>query len=79
MKKKIPEILQAYDIFMKERLLKRGVPYIGNSLNVLANSSSSYQRTIDEIEKDLISKKLDSIKAQNRAYFSSSIKETAYD
>ena len=38
MKRKIPEILALYDTYMKENLAKRGVTYLGNNLNVLANS-----------------------------------------
>jgi hypothetical protein len=42
MKKKIPELVAAYDIIMKEALAKKGLSYMGSSLSVLNSSSKSY-------------------------------------
>ena len=61
MKKRIPELLDIYDQYMKEHLNKRGVSYLGNNLNVLANSSLAYQRHVDEVEKELVRAKTESL------------------
>ena len=44
---------------MKEALAKRAVTYLGHSLHALSNSPATYQRHVDEVEKELIKVKLD--------------------
>lgn len=59
MKRKLHELLEIYDAFMKEALNKRAVTYLGHSLTTLSNSPATYQKHVDEVEKDLIKVKFD--------------------
>lgn len=54
MKKKIPEMSKEYDIYMKEKLSEKGIVYLGSSPSILSNCSISYQRLIEELEKELM-------------------------
>ena len=63
MKKKIPEMNRDYDIFMKETLSQRGIVYLGSSPSTLANCPSSYQKLVDEIERDLMNEKINNVKS----------------
>eukprot|EP00347_Sterkiella_histriomuscorum_P013939 403362778 len=71
MKKKIPEMSREYDIYMKEKLSERGVVYLGSSPSILATCPLSYQRTVQEIESDLMDEKVQQVKDQNKIYFES--------
>lgn len=75
MKKKIPEMNRDYDIFMKESLSQRGVVYLGSSPSTLANCPTSYQKLVDEIERDLMNEKINNVKSQNKNYFENKAKE----
>lgn len=54
MKKKIPEMSKEYDIYMKEKLSEKGIVYLGSSPSILSNCPISYQRLIEELEKELM-------------------------
>lgn len=54
MKKKIPEMSREYDNYMKENLTQRGIVYLGSSPSTLSTCPHSYQKIIEEIEKELI-------------------------
>ena len=58
MKKKIPEMNKEYDVYMKEYLSNKGIVYLGSSLSTLANCPLSYQKQIDEIERELLLDKI---------------------
>lgn len=62
MKKKIPEMNSEYDKYMKEKLSEIGVVYLGSSPQILGTLPASYQRTIDEIEKELMKEKVEQVK-----------------
>jgi hypothetical protein len=62
MKKKIPEMSREYDIVMKETLSQRGIVFLGSSPSILANCPQSYQKTVDEIERDLMQNKIEQVK-----------------
>ena len=62
MKKKIPEMNKEYDQIMKESLSQRGIVYLGSSLSTLANCPLSYQKQVDEIERELLLDKINAVK-----------------
>jgi hypothetical protein len=62
MKKKIPEMSREYDNYMKETLTSKGIVYLGSSPNILANCPTSYQKLIDELERELIEDKIEAVK-----------------
>jgi len=62
MKKKISEMSRDYDNFMKERLAQKGMVFLGSSPSILANCPQSYQKVIDELERELIQNKLELLK-----------------
>jgi hypothetical protein len=62
MKKKLPEMAKEYDGYMKESLSSKGVVYLGSSPSTLANTPLSYQKHVDEIERELIQIKIDLVK-----------------
>jgi hypothetical protein len=62
MKKKIPEMNKEYDGFLKESLSGRGIVYLGSSMSSLANCPLSYQKVVDEIERDLMIEKINNVK-----------------
>lgn len=59
MKKKLSEMSRDYDAFMKERLAQKGMVFLGSSPSILANCPQSYQKVIDELERELIQIKVD--------------------
>ena len=75
MKKKIPEMNREYEIYLKEHLSAKGIVFLGYSLSTLANCPSSYQKQVDEIEKDLMLQKINNVKQQNKIYFESKARE----
>lgn len=77
MKRKLHELLEVYDAFMKEALNKRAVTYLGHSLTTLSNSPATYQKHVDEVEKELIKAKFDILQRQNKEYFANKPKELA--
>ena len=62
MKKKIPEMIKEYDIFMKERLGGRGIVFLGSSHSTLANCPANYLKVVDEIEREMLIEKVNLVK-----------------
>ena len=62
MKKKIPDMIKEYDIYMREKLNLKGIMFLGSSHSVLQNSPLQYQKQIDELEKELLNDKINLVK-----------------
>lgn len=58
MKKRIPELLALYDVYMKDSLSKRGITYQGNNQAVLQHATQAYQKVVEELDKEIIQSKL---------------------
>ena len=48
---------------------------MGSSASALASGSLSYQKTVDEIERELLNEKIQAVKAQNKEYFERKARE----
>jgi len=75
MKKKIPEMNKEYELFLKETLSHKGVVFLGSSLSTLANCPVSYQKIVDEIERELLIDKINAVKTSNKVYFESKARD----
>jgi hypothetical protein len=62
MKKKIPELNKEYDNYMKENLMSKGLIYLGSSPSILATCPNSYNKLIEDIERELLHEKINCVK-----------------
>ena len=49
--------------------------YLGSSHSILANCPLSYQKHVDEIDRELMQIKTEEVKQQNKVYFESKARE----
>lgn len=75
MKKKISELSKEYDVIMKERLSQKGLVFLGSSPSILANCPISYQKQVDEIERNLLQEKIEAVAQENKRYFQNKARE----
>lgn len=60
---------------MKERLSQRAVVFLGSTPSILANCPISYQKHVDEIERELLQEKIDAVEYENKVYFENKARE----